>query len=242
MFPLLELPLEIRMMIYRSLRTTRSLRLNHPDDTKAIGYASYGFYPQILITNHQISHEAKQVFYGENYWTLYAGQDFNIRSIAFKLPPLSSALPYMRKVFIRFRMFDWLYARKLSTRSEPSLDQFPANFKEICTVLQGAPSLQSLQMAWTESSIKWTSDYPWCDDEWMVSSGPRVDKLSWLLWDFMKPLKALPPTIKIKKGDIKALFGCNARSVAMETAFGNCVEMIIAHHAAPSAGSAKAGR
>ena len=62
MFDFLALPTEIRYEIYRHLRQYVSLRLAVP----AFGYASYGFYPEILMTNHQISYEAKQVFYGEN--------------------------------------------------------------------------------------------------------------------------------------------------------------------------------
>lgn len=136
MFRLLDLPLEIRLMIYRSLRTTRSLRINHPGDnrsTASLGYASYGFYPHILTTNRQISHEAKQVFYGENYWTLYAGPDFYIKSIMFNLPPLSSALPYMRKIFIRFRLFSWLWLKCQAYHTDFAGD-LSMNIKEICKV------------------------------------------------------------------------------------------------------------
>ena len=64
MFDFLALPTEIRYEIYRHLRRYVSLRLAVP--VSSFGYASYGFYPEILMTNHQISYEAKQVFYGEN--------------------------------------------------------------------------------------------------------------------------------------------------------------------------------
>lgn len=64
MFDFLALPTEIRYEIYRQLRKYVSLRLSVP--VSAFGYASYGFHSEILSTNRQISHEAKQVFYGEN--------------------------------------------------------------------------------------------------------------------------------------------------------------------------------
>ena len=64
MFDFLALPTEIRYEIYRHLRRYVSLSLSVP--VSSFGYASYGFYPAILITNHQVSYEAKQVFYGEN--------------------------------------------------------------------------------------------------------------------------------------------------------------------------------
>ena len=64
MFDFLALPTEIRYEVYRHLRKYVSLRLSVP--LSSFGYASYGFYPEILMTNHQISYEAKQVFYGEN--------------------------------------------------------------------------------------------------------------------------------------------------------------------------------
>ena len=67
MFDFLALPTEIRYEIYRQLRKYVSLRLSVP--VSSFGYASYGFYPEILSTNRQISHEAKQVFYGENNCT-----------------------------------------------------------------------------------------------------------------------------------------------------------------------------
>ena len=64
MFDFLALPTEIRYEIYRHLRRYVSLSLSVP--VSSFGYASYGFYPAILMTNHQVSYEAKQVFYGEN--------------------------------------------------------------------------------------------------------------------------------------------------------------------------------
>ena len=230
MFRFLELPLEIRMMVYRSLRTNRSLRLNHPNDRKAIGYASYGFRPQILATNHQVSYEAMQVFYGENFWTLYAGEGFDIRSVAFKLPPLSSAMPYIRKVFIRMRMFNWLYIRTLGIGY--SLGS-PPDFSEIALVLRSAPSLQSVQIAWTETALL---SRPWGrggnDLVWLHKSGQLVDEMSWLIWEFMKALRSLAPGVKITKGQINALWRCKLKCIAMEAAFEQCVETLISHHAA----------
>lgn len=250
MFSFLELPLEIRMMIYRSLRTTRSLQIKNPGDDRgakaSIGYASYGFYPRILATNHQISLEAKQVFYGENYWTLYAGHEFHINSVAFHIPPLSSALPYIRKVLIRFRMFNGLFLRTQGIQYSPP-DMLSANFEEICKILLGAPSLQTVQMVWTEISEAW-SPAGWGptgrrnDWEWTLSSGTLVDVLSWLTWDVVQPLKTLKPTVKIQKGEIMAMFKCNVRSTAMETAFGNCVDTVVAHRAASSAAPATGRR
>ena len=84
MFDFLALPTEIRYEIYRCLWKYTSLKLAQPEPTvsdmyfpraispypeypnTSFGYASYGFYPEILATNSQISHEAKQVLYGEN--------------------------------------------------------------------------------------------------------------------------------------------------------------------------------
>lgn len=232
-------------MIYRSLRTTRSLQIRNPSDKRrmaSLGYASYGFWCNILATNSQTSHEAKQVFYGENYWTLFAGPDFYVSSVMFKLAPLSSALPYMRKVFIRFRLFHWLY-NPYQRSHIASPEQYSENFNGICMVLQDAPSLQSVHVIWTETAAFWL--YPilgeLADTEWASSSGKLVDETSWIIWDIIKPLKTLASAVRITRGEITVLLDRMGRSTAMETAFGNAVDTVIAHRAATSAGRTMAG-
>ncbi len=96
MFDFLALPTEIRYEIYRHLRRYLSLHLSiagYP-----FGYVSYGFYPGILMTNHQISYEAKQVFYGENDCTYpYERLPLSDRCSIYKESPtaLLTALTYV---------------------------------------------------------------------------------------------------------------------------------------------------
>ncbi|KAK0517323.1 hypothetical protein JMJ35_000478 [Cladonia borealis] len=231
MFDFLALPTEIRYEIYRHLRRYVSLRLAVP--VSSFGYASYGFYPEILMTNHQISYEAKQVFYGENDWTFYACRDIQVHSDYSKLAPLCSALPFIRRAHIRFRLYHWLYDQFMSFPKYPDTVTFRANINQISKLLAKARCLQSLKLIWTE-----TAKHPVL----ALDIGPEAGMTNF--WrshidKIVQPLTTIQRSCTVRKSDVVVRymqstgpFGRpSGHAIDMENAFSSSIDGLIAMRA-----------
>ena len=221
----LSLPTEIRYEIYRHLRTDRSLSLSpRVENPVVLGYVSYGFHPQILTTNHQICYEAKQVFYGENHWTLFVTPDIHFKLEYFKLAPLSSALPFIRRVQVRFRMLDCLillYKFGLASDAK-NVVQLREKLNQISKTLAKARSLHTCSLIWTETrpgSI-------YSDWERTSDNGEIVRAMQGHIENILQPLCTLKPSCTIQKSEQIVKFGRNFRSTAMEKAFSNAVDAL----------------
>lgn len=247
MIDFLSLPTEIRYEIYRYLRTDKSLSLSPQCETSIqLGYVSFGFYPQILTTNHQVCYEAKQVFYGENHFTFFVTPEIHFRAEYFKLPPLSSALPFIRRVHVRFRMFACFYHSYSSARVRTTKDmiQLRAKLNQVSKILAKAHSLQSLSLVWTETTRKWGpfgTIYYGC--EWASEDGQIVRVIQDHIERILQPLGSLPPACTIQKSEqVVSLtptcymqahdqgLRCERyfRMTAMETAFSNAINLLVA--------------
>ena len=225
----LSLPTEIRYEIYRHLRTDRSLSLSpRVENLVVLGYVSYGFHPQILTTNHQICYEAKQVFYGENHWTLFVTPEIHFKMKYFKLAPLSSALPFIRRVQVRFRMFDCLYLPSSLglVLKDNNMVQLREKLNQISKTLAKARSLQTFSLIWTETAGTWRPYGIYSDREWTSDTGELVRAMQGHIEKILQPLCTLKPSCTIQKSEQIVKFGSNVRSTAMEKAFSNAVDTL----------------
>ena len=215
----LSLPMEIRFQIYRELRSFNSPTIKSPIRDESNGYCSFGFHSRILETNSQISSEAKEVFYGENYWTFFASQRNDFSSILFRMEPMVLTLPFIRKAHIRFAMTPWLFRVSSGGSRAGDGEKIQRNVREICQVLLRAPTLRTLKIIWTETST--TSFFP----KWgKISIAPVVrDRI----FEALQPLIALPTTIELRKSLIMVLYRNGIHVEGMEIAFSECVDEVV---------------
>ena len=221
----LSLPTEIRYEIYRHLRTDRSLSLSpRVENPVVLGYVSYGFHPQILTTNHQICYEAKQVFYGENHWTLFVTPDIHFKMEYFKLAPLSSALPFIRRVQVRFQMLDCLILLYHfgGVSDANNMVQLREKLNQISKTLAKARSLHTCSLIWTETR-PFSAYSIW---EWTTDAGEIVRAMQDHIEKILQPLCTLKPSCTIQKSEQIVKFRSNVRSTAMEKAFSNAVDAL----------------
>ena len=220
----LSLPAEIRFQIYRELRSFKSPLIKSPfqnesSDSNAFGYCSFGFCSRILETNHQISSEAKEVFYGENYWTFFASQNNCFSSILFEVEPLILILPFIRKAHIRLAMLRWLYWESRGLGLKQLGDIIKANLKSICQVLLAAPNLRTVKIIWTETCAILPP---------LREKGARSVRS--LIFEVLRPLSGLPRTSKLQKSNIMAAYWNGVKASEMEREFSDCVDEVITIH------------
>ena len=218
----LSLPPEIRFQIYRELRSFKSPLIKSPsqDDSNPLGYCSFGFCSRILETSRQISYEAREVFYGENYWTFFASQRNHFSSLLFQMEPMVLVLPFIRKAHIRFGMFHWLYWESCGLKGCTYGDITRTNVEEICHVLHTAPTLRTVKIIWTETCTTWPMRQ-------MTQDSDSVRSLiSELLW----PLIYLPAMCDLQKSNIMVAYRNGEKARRMELDFSECVDEVIALH------------
>ena len=216
-----SLPIEIRFQIYRCLRSFESPIIKSPlmDESNAFGYCSFAFQSRILETSHQVCREAKEVFYGENYWTFFASQHNRFDSMLFQVEPMVLILPFIRKAHIRFSMFHWLFWASCGLQQSLYEDIIKANVREICRVLLTASALRTVKIIWTESTL-WWSGY----------SRAHLDNVQSLVLEVLRPLIGLPQTSELQKSYIMVKFGDGVVATGMELDFSECVDEVIALH------------
>lgn len=217
----LLLPPEIRFQIYRELRSFKSPLIKSPlqDDSNELGYCSFGFHSRILETSRQISYEAKEVFYGENYWTLFASQRNHFSSTLFHMKPMVLILPFIRKAHIRFGMVRWLCWESCGFTGTTWGNIIKTSVKEICLVLLAAPLLRTVKIIWTETG----SGLP-------LLRVRGLDHVRSLISELLRPLVALPTTSDLQKSNIMVSRYDGVKITEMELGFSECVDEVIALH------------
>lgn len=217
----LALPQEVRFQIYRELRSLKSPLIKNPfqEDFSELGYCSFGFHSRILETNGQISDEAKEIFYGENFWTFFVARGFHLSSILFQTRPMVLILPFIRKAHIRFGMFHWLFWESRGLTSYTSRSTIKVNVKEIYKVLLTAPALRTVKIIWTETGTA----YP-------GSMQMQTDSVRGLIADVLRPLATLPTTIELQKSNIMVAYRDGAKATDMELDFSEAVDEVIGLH------------
>lgn len=217
----LSLPPEIRLKIYRELRSFTSPLLKSAfsdEDSNALGYCSFGFQSRILETCRQVSYEAKEVFYGENYWTFFASLRDHFSSIIFQTKPLVLILPFIRKAHIRFGMFHWLFWESCGLTKHADGEKVGTNVKEISRVLIAAPALRTVKIIWTETC----SIYPRRHMEFHTVRS--------LLTETLRPLTFLPTTCELQKSSIMVAYWTGIKASDMELDFSTSVDEVIELH------------
>ena len=217
----LSLPIEIRFQIYRELRSLKSPTIKPPvpDDSNVFGYCSFGFQSRILETNRQISCEAKEVFYGENYWTFFASQKHPFSSVLFRMEPMVMILRYIRRAHIRFAMFHWLFWESCGLDRVVNGDTVRTNVKEICQVLLMASTLRTVKIIWTETCTIWPT-----------LRGTEPHSVRSLILDVLRPLLGLPTKVELQKSNIMIAYRNGVKALEMELDFSECVDEMIALH------------
>ena len=221
MSSLFSLPIEIRFQIYRELRSFKSplIKSPMPNEHNAFGYCSFGFQSRILETNRQISSEAKEVFYGENYWTFFASQRNCFSYQLFTVEPMLLMLPFIRKAHIRFSMFHWLLWESRGTFQSANGDMIRKNVKEICQVLVVAPRLRTVKIIWTETHTLLPARL--CASKYSVRD---------LILEVLRPLISLPTRTELQKSIIMVAYRNGVKATEMELDFSECVDYVIAAH------------
>ena len=236
MMSFLLLPLEIRRMIYHELRLYQSPMIPPGvKENQKIGYCSYGFNGSILATNRQIFAEAREVFYSENHWTFFVGWNVPFDSACFLLSPLAcwdshwpSALSLMRKVHIRFHLFDRLMEALAGDRYK-HIKQLHEQVNEIANMLRGAAYLHFVNLIWTETTRATAARDPLL---YYHSGASTVDDVIWIMTLILKPLTVLPTSIPLQKSMIKVVFRDEVPARRVVTAFSQAVDNIIAEQRA----------
>ena len=126
--------------------------------------------------------------------TFYASPVIAFKSTYFQFAPLSSALPFIRRVNIRFSMLMWLYGVSIGFPRTQDPTIFLTNINQISKTLARAPCLQSLKLVWTETT---NFQLETGDDSWKTANcyQPKID-------DILQPLKTIKPSCAILKSDV----------------------------------------
>ena len=220
-----SLPIEIRFQIYRWLRSYNSplikssLKNASKDNFKLFGYCSFGFQSRILETNRLICSEAKEVFYGENYWAFFVSSSTRFSSVLFQVKPMILVLPFIRKAHIRFAMLEWLLGMQSSANGEV----IKASVREICQVLRTAPALRTVKIIWTETCTM-------TDDIMRLLRMKNNDRVPSLIFEILQPLIRLPKTSELQKSYIMVAYTGRTKVDEMELYFSECVDEVIARH------------
>ena len=225
----LILPTEIRYMIYRELRTLQSpiLPPRQRGKIREMGYCSYGFRWAILATSRLILHEAQQIFYGENDWTFFVNLDIPFDARSFMLSPLASNLSLMRKIHIRFRLFNWTF---FLGRNQPCLpvEALQGILTQMCKILVLVHHVQIVKLIWTETSILIDErDLVNCPWRWTAPTGSAATILQTLIYYALQPLARFPYRCSFEKSTVAVQFRSGHRSHILEAVFSNAVDALI---------------
>ena len=221
----LSLPIEIRFQIYRWLRSYKSplIKRRLTDDSRVLGYCSFGFQSRILETNRLVCSEAKEVFYGGNYWTFFVSQWPGFSSVLFQIEPMVLVLPFIRKAHIRFAMLEWLSWNSCGIKQSAWGDVIKASVREICLVLLTASTLRTVKVIWTETCTTMSDLLP------LMRMRYR-DRVPSLIFEVLQPLIDLPKTSELQKSDIMVAYSGGIKANEMELDFSECVDEVIARH------------
>lgn len=216
-----SLPMEIRFQIYKELRSFKSPLIKSPalDDPSVFGYCSFGFQSRILETSRRVCAEAKEVFYGQNYWTFFASQQHHFSSVIFRMEPMALILPFIRRAHIRFAMFHWLFWQSCGLQQSPQGAIIQANVRDICLVLLAAPTLRTVKVIWTETCSLFPS----------LKMVER-DSVRNLIFEVVRPLIDLPRTCEIQRSNIMVAYKNGVKATDMEVDFSDCVDEVVALH------------
>ena len=192
-------------------------------DFNIFGYCSFGFQSRILETNRLVCSEAKEVFYGENYWTFFVSQCTRFSSVLFQIEPMTLVLPFIRKAHIRFAMLEWLLWNSCGVQQSAHGDVIKASVREICLVLLTAPTLRTVKIIWTETCTTMNVLLP------LMRMRYR-DRVPSLIFEVLQPLIDLPKTSELQKSNIMVAHSGGMKANDMELAFSECVDEVIARH------------
>lgn len=237
-------------MIYRELRNLKSPNLppDLPKNMVPMGYCSHGFHWQILATNQFIRDEATQIFYSDNDWTFFVSTTFPFDFNCFMLSPLASTLHLIRRIHIRFKMFDWLFMLMQGIQCGAAAGQLQHKVTEVCKILARARSLQSVKILWTETADIYARAIPdsvrvstslsqkaavdimngatvhgaWGSPS--ISRMAEVDIVHGAIMHLMQPLAQFPNQSNLQRSEISVNYTTGPRSAGAEVAFSECTK------------------
>lgn len=170
-----------------------------------------------------------------NAGTFYACRNIRVQSDWFKLLPLRSALPFIRRAHIRFRLYHWLYAQLMPHPNHHlQAVTLKANISQISKVLAGARCLQSLNLNWTETVYQLLNTNQDSDSDSRMANywKSHIDKI-------VQPLTTIQPSCTVRKSDVVVIYmhprGAFGRpsghATDMENAFSSTIDQLIAARA-----------
>ena len=161
-----------------------------------LGKHAHDTFPSANLFHHWLLLVQNIADFSINAGTFYACVSIQVHSEWFKLAPLCSALPFIRRAHIRFRLYHLLQGQYICHPSTPSLTTLRANIHHISKLLAKASCLQSLKLIWTETATPQTYIHSWYDRPLRSN----IWKLN--INTVIQPVTTIQPSCTVIKGDV----------------------------------------
>lgn len=167
-----------------------------------------------------------------NPGTFYACKGIQVHSDWSKLAPLCSALPFIRRAHIRFRLHQWLYTQFMSFPRNLGTATFRANVNHISKLLAKARCLQSLKLIWTETAkipvlAQGIGPEPGMIKFWRSHIDTIVQPLSTI----QRSCTVIKSDVMVRQLESTSHLWFSGRAIDMEHAFSSSIDELIATRA-----------
>ena len=200
----LDLPVEIRLDIYRKLRQPRFLDFifdNESDDLPPDRWP-FGFPSALLLVDKKINAEAKLVFYGENTYVIFidaADRRYRFRTVALDQPRRHAMLPFVKAAHLHLKTYgDLILPEGNGTSAIEGIEDAVA---VLCKDFARAPALKSLKVSFQDVLHR----NGWVPDDAVYTAAVDdvdMDDLKYDLGDALGNLTALPNHISVELGQV----------------------------------------
>ena len=200
----LDLPMEVRLDIYRELRQPRFLDFIFDDESGDLppDRWPFGFPLALLLVNKKINAEAKLIFYGENTYVIFidsADRRYRFRTVARDRPRRHAMLPFVKAAHLHFKTYgDLILPEGNGTYAVEGIEDAVA---VLCKDFAGAPALKSLKISFQDVLHR----NGWVPDDAVYTAAVDdvdMDDMNYDLWDALGDLTALPNHISVELGQV----------------------------------------
>ena len=154
---ILDLPVELRLQIYKELVLRKRPYKNHPWGAHLLASWAYRFRAAILGVSRQINQEAMKIFYGMNQLRFYVNSNpRRAQNLKESLKSLKAFRKSLCFSYIQQLSFDMYLSDSSIHPIEhfwellEHLDRARVMFDKLCSVLSGAPNLRVIEIAWID--------------------------------------------------------------------------------------------
>ena len=240
---LLDLPMEVRLDIYRELRTPRHSTFIDCESTQhPAPCCPFGFPPAVLLINKKINAEAKVVFYGENTLvTVIDAEDPRQEYDPVKQDQgrRRAMLPFIKKAHIHLKMSGeliWEWRDPESRRK--CVEYFWESVAALCKDFAAAASLQAVGIS-VRDHLYLHSWVPEIDPDAVSIDLADLHEVPYCAWEIMGDFSTLPLAVSLS---LEGVFvfdktdvfddGVGVRQESLEEMFRSSFNQITASRAA----------